>query len=310
MSEQALVLASSTDSLAPIEEARRLIARAVVERDADTLTELHRRASAYELYHRRAGAHETASDAGEIKVRAERGLGQIDAEVAPHGVNQEFRVGGTPAPLASVHKDTRAGWRKLGTLPDDEFDARIAEARADENIGVSTFRLLRPGAHVGNNSGEIEWFSPREYAEAAAAVMGAIDLDPASTVEANEVIGAATFFSVEDDGLSQPWKGRVWMNPPYSRPTIDGFCAKLAESYAQGDVTEACVLVNNATETGWFHALAEVAAAICFPRHRVRFWHPGRESWTPLQGQAVLYFGPKVKAFRREFLRFGFTVTP
>jgi hypothetical protein len=66
-------------------------------------------------------------------------------------------------------------------------------------------------------------------------------------------------------------------------------------------------LTNNATETGWFHALAEVAAAMAFPRHRVKFWHPDRES-APLQGQTVTYLGPSVESFRTEFVQFGFTV--
>jgi hypothetical protein len=73
-------------------------------------------------------------------------------------------------------------------------------------------------------------------------------------------------------------------------------------------VTAACVLVNNATETGWFHALAEVAAAICFPRHRVKFWHPTKAKAAPLQGQAIVYLGDHAQAFRDRFVEFGFTV--
>jgi phage N-6-adenine-methyltransferase len=161
-----------------------------------------------------------------------------------------------------------------------------------------------PMPHVAHNSGNNEWYTPREYVDAAFEVMGAIDLDPASSATANEVVDAATFFTAEDDGLSKEWAGRVWMNPPYAGELIGKFTAKLCEDFNAGEVPEAIVLVNNATETGWFQELASIASAICFPRGRVKFWHPERES-APLQGQAVIYLGPNPGRFKSAFSSFG-----
>jgi phage N-6-adenine-methyltransferase len=200
----------------------------------------------------------------------------------------------------------KAEFRRMADEKERVRDFLSGAKEADELSRRAIIRYLN-GAHVGSNGGDNEWYTPVEYVKAARAVMGGIDLDPASSEEANEVVGAETFYTEEQNGLSKPWTGRVWMNPPYARPLIDHFCDRLTETYGAGDVTQACVLVNNGTDTGWFHALAEVASVICFPRNRVKFWHPRKEDGRPLQGQAVIYLGPAIDEFRTEFVQFGFT---
>lgn len=159
--------------------------------------------------------------------------------------------------------------------------------------------------HVSYNSGNNEWYTPQQYIDAARSVLGEIELDPASNDAANKVIQAATYYTIEDDGLVQDWFGRVWMNPPYAKGLVERFAEKLVYHHEAGDVPEAIVLVNNATETNWFRCLAAASKAICFPSSRVRFWNPDGESSEPLQGQAILYMGDDIEAFVFEFKQFG-----
>lgn len=192
------------------------------------------------------------------------------------------------------------------TTPKDRI---IAEAT--EKVKTGTLTVLQAAKeiekpHISKNSGNNEWYTPKEYTEAARAVMEAIDLDPASSEIANRNVMATRYFSISDNGLSKPWHGRVWMNPPYSSDLVGKFCSKLAEDYDSGTVTQACVLLNNATETKWFQALLKKAVAVCFPACRIRYLtEAGEPANSPLQGQAIFYLGRNKKRFADYFSKFG-----
>lgn len=163
-------------------------------------------------------------------------------------------------------------------------------------------------AHVANNSGNNEWYSPTEVVEAARRVLGGFDLDPASSEIANQRVRAAKVFTAFDNGLLQRWPiGRIWMNPPYAQPLIGQFSARFAEEVRRG--SSGIVLVNNATETQWFQTLASVASAICLPASRIRFVDPDGMRGAPLQGQAIIYAGQDASRFIDEFRSFGLVVT-
>jgi ParB family chromosome partitioning protein len=159
---------------------------------------------------------------------------------------------------------------------------------------------------VVHNSGNNEWYTTDGYMALVREVMGRIDLDPASCEAANDVVQATRYYTAEDDGLQHPWAGRVWMNPPYGSQLIARFASKLVEHWSDGNICEAIVLVNNATETRWYHTLADYATAACFPLGRVRFWQRGLTPlMSPLQGQVFFYYGERPERFAEVFRAIG-----
>jgi phage N-6-adenine-methyltransferase len=156
------------------------------------------------------------------------------------------------------------------------------------------------------SSESAEWYTPKRYIEAAREVLGTIELDPASCEDANRIVKADTFFTEEDDGLKKDWSGRVWLNPPYG-DIGPKFVARLLHAYEEGDVQEAILLVNNATETKWFRPLFE--QTICFSDHRVKFWNETGLGESPAHGSSFVYFGHG-KKFAEVFGQFGAVVVP
>lgn len=160
--------------------------------------------------------------------------------------------------------------------------------------------------HVSHNSGNNEWYTPADFIQAAREAMGVIDLDPASSEIANKTVKAVAFYTAEQDGLTRPWRGNVWMNPPYATPLIGQFSEAVSDKFDSKEIKRACVLVNNATETAWFQRVLASASAVCFLKGRVRFLDPtGAPSGAPLQGQAVLYLGENPYRFAKSFAAFG-----
>jgi len=190
--------------------------------------------------------------------------------------------------------------------------AEIAELPAETQREIAALpsrkeivEEVKKHVHVAQNSGENEWYTPSEFIESAMIVMGSIDLDPASSAIANERVKASVFYSKEDNGLEREWSGNVWMNPPYAQPLIQLFSDRVAEQYSAGNITQAIVLVNNATETKWFQTMAMQSSAICFPKSRIKFLDPEGNPGAPLQGQAILYFGDSGARFAEEFIQYG-----
>jgi phage N-6-adenine-methyltransferase len=157
--------------------------------------------------------------------------------------------------------------------------------------------------HVSDDS--YDWYTPAEYIEAARCVMGSIDVDPASSEQAQKIIKADVFFTKEDDGLLQEWSGNVWLNPPYNMPIIEQFIDKTLDSYLSGKIRAAIILTNNSTDTGWFHKLVDYP--FCLTKGRIKFWN-GDQTLATRQGQAIFYLGGDSDLFSKIFSVFGVVV--
>lgn len=154
-----------------------------------------------------------------------------------------------------------------------------------------------------------EWYTPKVYLDAVREVLGTIDVDPASSILAQQTVQALQYFSIVDCGLAVPWLGKVFLNPPYSTPDIWNFIKKLLLEWQSARVTEAIVLTNNSSDTGWFHDLLAASSVACLTKGRVSFYNTDAKApGQPRQGQCFFYFGANSKGFAHVFSQFGITI--
>ena len=160
--------------------------------------------------------------------------------------------------------------------------------------------MARPGTGIHNV--DDEWYTPPGIVEACRAALGGIDLDPASCAIAQRAVRATRYLTRADDGLAHAWRGRVFLNPPYSRAIKAAFLAKLAEGYRAGAVTAAVAVLSVDLTPAWFEPLRPLYAAKATIRGRVNFYkeHP-EDMRNPAFGSSVVYLGRERERFAAAF---------
>jgi hypothetical protein len=131
-----------------------------------------------------------------------------------------------------------------------------------------------------------EWYTPVEIIRS----LGEFDLDPASSPKAFGLNQSAKkIYTAKENGLIQPWQGRVWLNPPYSNPLLQDFLKKMA-GHNRG-----IALVFSKIEAKWFHDIVfDYATAVKFLYNRIQFLRPdGTKGTQPRNGSMLVAYGMK-----------------
>jgi hypothetical protein len=117
------------------------------------------------------------------------------------------------------------------------------------------------GHHKAFEGHNDEWLTPPEIVRE----LGPFDLDPCSPI-VRPWDTAKKHFTKEDDGLSQSWFGKVWVNPPYG-PHTGSWLHKLAK---HGD---GIALIFARTETAmFFECVWKLADSVLFLENRLHFY--------------------------------------
>jgi hypothetical protein len=165
-----------------------------------------------------------------------------------------------------------------------------------------------------------EHYTPPEIIIASFKTMGMIDLDPASCEKANQWVGAAQYFSQENNGLNQQWHGNIFLNPPggvcpdkeaiarYSVKSSQAVWAeKLCDEWEAGRVKQAIFVAFNLEISRYCQWLD--LFPFCRPDERIKYysedpsdgkiksgqWSKIQNKWTDASPHATIlfYFPPR-----------------
>jgi len=150
-----------------------------------------------------------------------------------------------------------------------------------------------------------EYATPPEVWRPLADAVDGFDLDPCSGAESTPI--ADTRFTKDDDGLTQPWHGDVFVNPPWSSngdaSAKNQWLTKCRNEAKTESVDSVVTLIPSDTSAGWFHEHILAAELVCF-------YGPGRLSFqgadrNPSFGLLLAAYGDKAESYREVLQSFG-----
>lgn len=210
--------------------------------------------------------------------------------------------------LDSAERAELSKMEEWGEIEDELTQAPGDWYTDDEDEGEEPIesRMSQP-MQIMTSRGTVEWYTPPGIIERVRAVLGKIDLDPASSDVAQQWIQAETYYTAETP-TQEPWAGRVWLNPPFSATPL--WVSRLEVAYNAGNVTEAILLVNSAVGYIWWEGLWR-RRPVCMLRERLCFYQEdGTVGGQAKKGTTIAYYGQNTQRFIEHFCDLGRIILP
>jgi hypothetical protein len=176
------------------------------------------------------------------------------------------------------------------------------ETRTDHLRGTAWSWLIDPAASIQ------DYFTPPELVDAAREAMGGIDLDAASHWVANRTHRIPEYFHINRSAFDNPWRGRVWLNPPYGDNAP--WFREISRYAETGDIEQLCMLSPVwAFTTTIARPVMRRSSAFVLLNPTPSFWGNAKGRTGTNNPHGILYIGEQKEAFLRAFARHGYPVT-
>jgi site-specific DNA-methyltransferase (adenine-specific) len=133
-----------------------------------------------------------------------------------------------------------------------------------------------------------EWTTPPTLFAKLNARYGPFTLDPCATPE-NAL--CEHYYTRAENGLTQSWTGKVFLNPPYGRG-LSNWLRKTWESVTTGEADLVCCLLPARTDTSWWHEWV-VRGEVEFLSGRLHFG--GAQNGAPFPSAVVVFRNGKAR---------------
>ncbi len=126
--------------------------------------------------------------------------------------------------------------------------------------------MINKEMKVHYSSNNHTWETPQDFFDKLNSIYG-FTLDACAEDKTAKVLN---YFTIEDDALTQDWKGVVWCNPPYGREQIK-FIQKALEEHKKHGSTIVLLIPARPDTKVWQDNIFPNASQVCFVRGRLKF---------------------------------------